>query len=59
MPRGSRGGRACSRLRMTEQFSLTSSFDRWEELYCALLSRNAREPAIHRVPVPSLPVRIR
>ncbi len=39
---------ACARQRILEQFSLESSFDRWEQLYGTLLNRHSREPAVQR-----------
>ena len=43
---------ACARQRAVEHFSLTSSFDRWEELYGSLLRRNSRQAAVRRIPEP-------
>jgi glycosyltransferase involved in cell wall biosynthesis len=40
---------ACARQRAMEQFSLEACFDRWDELYCALLSGRSRAPAAQRV----------
>jgi glycosyltransferase involved in cell wall biosynthesis len=43
---------ACARQRVLEHFSLESSFDRWEELYSALLNRNSREAAVQHASLP-------
>jgi len=43
---------ARARQRAMEHFSLATSFDRWEELYCALLSRKSREAVAVRMPAP-------
>jgi glycosyltransferase involved in cell wall biosynthesis len=44
---------ARARQRVVEQFSLASSLDRWEDLYCDLLSSKSRETVLCRTPVPS------
>jgi glycosyltransferase involved in cell wall biosynthesis len=44
---------ARARQRMENQFSLASSFARWEELYGALLSRESSEAPLRRVPAPN------
>jgi glycosyltransferase involved in cell wall biosynthesis len=44
---------ARARQRVVEQFSLASSIERWEDLYCELLSRKSRETVLCRQPTPS------
>lgn len=44
---------ARARQRVMEQFSLASSFERWEELYWALLSRKSQLAAARRVTAPN------
>ncbi len=40
---------ARARQRVVEHFSLAACFERWDELYCAWLSRKSRESAVRRV----------
>jgi glycosyltransferase involved in cell wall biosynthesis len=44
---------ARARQRVVEQFSLASSLDRWDDLYCELLSRKSRASVLSRTAVPN------
>jgi glycosyltransferase involved in cell wall biosynthesis len=43
---------ACARHRVVEQFSLASSFDRWNDLYGTLLSQKSLQAAARRITAP-------